>query len=119
MKVNRTYCINEDLAKLLEPMNASATINELLLKYFEADITDNIPAMREKLLKLMQKKKEIMTQIRHFKSKIAQKQEKIDAKKAEKLNEKEKEARKIEVEAIKQKYFAGEVTEQEYMDFFK
>ena len=118
MKVTRTYTIDEDLVKLLEPLNSSATINELLTKYFEADITDNIPAMRSKLLELMKKKKQISIKIRHFKDKIAQKQAKIDAKKANNLTMQQQSKRKAEVAAHQFKYTNGDITEEEYWKFF-
>ena len=119
VKKQKIICIDEDLHIKLEGINASGLINNLLGEYFGADNTENLAIIRAEIKKLMQERAIFSKKIKYFKQKVAKIQEKNDLEKQKLMKESEKQERKREVEAIKQKYFSGEITEDEYMDFFK
>ncbi len=72
MKVNKIFCIDEELVdRLQEENNASALINELILNYYNATSSENIDVLKQKLREIKAILKQKSAEKRLFESKIA------------------------------------------------
>ena len=110
--------VDDDLILRLKEMNASATINKLLRDYFDISENLTIEELRQKTIKIAEKKKILMQKMRYFKAEIAKKQAKIDQEKQKNKTNAQKEQRKRDVAEIQRKYKNEEISEEEYWEFF-
>jgi hypothetical protein len=118
MKVNRTWCVDEEFIPLLRETNASELINSLLEGHFSEENSEDEKILRAKYDTFRAEKTILLQKMRHISKKITQIKQKNDMEKQKLMDSKAKETRKLEVEDIQRRYQNDEITEEEYWSFF-
>ena len=118
MRINRSYTIEDDLIERLKNENASNLINDLLRRYFEAEEPETEEKIRTKYTELREKKAVLLKKMRILAEKLQKIKQKKEEERQKLMNEDQKTIRKEKVQKIKEQFYAGEITEKEYFDFF-
>ena len=71
MKVTKPFCIDDNLIRELTKVNASELVNSLLKDHFDGKNEENLLKLKKKFTEIKQKKKEILTEYRNLRGKIA------------------------------------------------
>ena len=80
MKINKMLCIDEDLIKKLEGINASELVNRLLKEHFSEELEQNLTILKKKYdenKQILRESKRKDKQLRAFIDKIELKEKKI------------------------------------------
>jgi hypothetical protein len=48
MKINKLFCLDEEIAKKLEGLNASELVNRLLKEHFSTEMSENLTILKKK-----------------------------------------------------------------------
>jgi len=72
MKVTKPFCVDDDLIKDLQKVNASELVNELLREHFDGIDSMNLVKLKQLLSKKTMEKSSLLKEIRDFKRKIRQ-----------------------------------------------
>lgn len=80
MKINKLFCLDEEIAKKLEGINASFLVNKLLIEHFNEEISENLDILKKKFSEnreILKESKRKDKQLRAFIDKIEAKEKKI------------------------------------------